>query len=657
MKAKILILLQALLLVGAGGWVAAPALRGGWIWDDAAEVAQHPALRDPAGLRKIWFTPTETDYFPLKSSVQWVEWRIWGNNPAGYHAVSLGLHLLAALLFWRLLRRLVAGAWGDWGAWFGALLLVVHPLTVESVAWIAELKNTLSLPFLLLAMLAWVEYEGRAGRLGPPGKPLTSASYSIPQVFPAGPAGPPYLKAWLLFLAAMLSKTSAVMFPAVLLLYAWWRRGRIGRRDLIATAPFFAVSLGLGLVTLWFQQQHAIRGADLGSRSVLAHLAVAGISPWFYVAKFCWPDPLMPIYPRWEGFSMAGLLPGLAAAASIAWLGAKRAAWSRAALFGFGCFLLTAIPILGIFPMAFQRLSWVSDHFVYLPMLGLAGCVAGALEWRGLRGPLVFGLAALGLGVLAGLGHRQAMIFQSDERFWTEALARNPRAWLAHNDLGLIEAESGRTEQAIAHYRALIRLNPAFPEAHNNLGNALAVLGRQPEAVAEYDEALRLQPDYLDARGNRGSALGQGGQWAAAIADYQEVLRRRPNDRRVQGYLAEMHYRLANSLANADRLAAAVPRYREAVRLNPAYAEAYANLGLALAGLQQNGEAVAQLEQALRIRPDYPEAEAYLGLALGQSGRWAEAVAHYQRALRSHPDNPDLRYRLREALRAEGRSP
>ena len=667
MKSRIYPWCQAAALVLAGLWVFWPALRGDWIWDDLAEVAANPVLRDPRGLMKIWFAPTGADYFPLKSTVQWLEWHLWGDLPLGYHLVNLGLHLTSALLFWRLLKRLIPGALGPW---LGGLIFAIHPLTVESVAWIAELKNALSLPPLLLAMLSWVDWTEAPAGPGPSGRPTGA-----------------YARTLFWFLLALGCKTSVVMFPVVLLLFLYWKRGRIGREGWWATTPFFALGVAFGLVTLWFQERHAIVGADLAIGGFVSRAAAAGIALIFYAGKLLWPVGLIPNYPRWPVVppSLVQFLPWAAVLALAAWLSARPC---RAVGFGLGCFAVNLLPVLGFLPMAYLRISWVADHFAYLPALGLIGvAAAGAGAWLerthgGWRGAAL----ALAMAACAGLGltsRHQAAIYRDDAHFWGYTVQRNPAAWLAQTNLGLILVRSGRASAALEHDQESIRLQPRYPEAHNNLGTALACLGRLPEAIAAYQDALRLQPDFLEARRNLGSALAQSGHLPEAIVAYGEAVRRSPNDALTHCYLgmalaeagqsaaalgeyaaavrldpdlAEAHYRLGNALANAGRLPEAMGEYTAALRRQPEYAEARANLGLALAVQHRIPEAVVELERALQSKPAYAEGHAYLGYALAQAGRYPEAIAHYQAALRLGSGSADLHYNLAEALRACGRT-
>lgn len=607
---------RAAAIAAVGAWVYAPALRGGWVWDDVNEVVRNPALPDARGLWKIWLKPAGPDYFPLKTTVQWVEWRLWGAEPAGYHWVSLVLHLASALLFWRLLAMLRPGApAGPRLEWLGGLLLVVHPLAVESVAWIAELKNTLSLPLLLVSMIAWVDFDRTRRRRS-------------------------YLLSWLAFLLAVLAKSTVVMFPCVIVLYAWWRRRRIAGTAWLEAAPFFGVALALGLVTVRFQSQFAIRGADLDIGGLGSRLAGAGLAMAFYLGKCVFPVGLMPLYPRWDVTppSPGQYWPWLALAALAAWLWTKREGWGRGALFGLGFFVLNLLPVLGLVPMAYLRISWVADHFAYLPMLGLIGiaigganALAGSLAGR--RRPLLrpaSAVAAAIVALLAWISRGRAAIYRGDETFWRFALERNPSAWLAQNDLGEILLDSGRVPEALEHLEAAVRLRPDYPEARNNLGNALARSGRLPEAIGEFVAALRLEPNYVMARENLSDALIQSGRYEDAIAQLDQVLTLRPD-------LPEAQASLAFALEAVGRLPEAIAHYERARQLAPADLRVRRGLGVALARSGRLEEAIAEFRAAVRLAPGDAESHYDLGLALRMAGRPSEADGEFRAAGRLRP--------------------
>jgi tetratricopeptide (TPR) repeat protein len=706
MKARPGLLAGMILLVG--GWIYWPALHGGWIWDDLAEIPNNPVLSDPAGLGKIWTGASSPDYFPLKTTVQWVEWHLWGSQALGYHWTSLALHSLSALLLWRLLRQL-----GVRQAWVGGLLFMVHPLAVESVAWISELKNTLSLPPLLLAMSAYVRFDERRSD---PKAPGAWRSYALSL-------------GW--FLAALLCKSTVVMLPVVLLLYGWWRRGRIGWKDVRSSLPFFAVALALGLVTVWFQEHRAANGVDLEIGGMQSRLAAAGMAVAFYLGKSVIPFGLMPNYPRWSVIppSIGQFWPWAALAAIGIWLGTRRAPWARAAMFGAAWFLVNLVPVLGLIPMSYLRISWVADHFAYVSLAAVAGLAAagwsaladapetGAAAPAWFQRPLFLnGLLAAVAAAFAIQSQRYAGIFHDERRFWTFAAAHNPGSWVAQNDLGLTVAQEGRLPEAIAHYEAALRLhpdyseaqlnlgnallqagryaeavghydwvvrqhpghadtyaylglaqarmgrlpeaisnyqtalrlNPKLPETENNLGNALARLGRVADAQAAYARALQLRPNYAEAERNWGNLLSAAGQLAAAAAHYRQAISLEPDD-------PQAHYQLANALANAGQLAQAIPEYGEALRLRPDYAAAHANLGLALTGAGRLDSALAELREAVRLDPNDPEAHAYYGYSLAKAGRLPEAIDQYERALQLTPGDADVHYNLAMALRAAGR--
>jgi len=584
--------LKALGIALAGTWVYWPCLGGTWLWDDGLEVSQNAALRAPNGWWEPWIHPPGMDYFPLKSSLQWAEWHLWGANPLGYHLVNLGLHVLSALLVWRLL-----GALGVRAAFLGGLLFAVHPLAVESVAWISEFKNTVSLPPLLLASIAYVEFD-RSGRRGA------------------------RVRALLWFMAALACKTSTVMFPVVLLLFSWWRRRRVGARDLRATAPFFGAALALGLATLWFQSTRAIgiAGTPMG---LGARLSQAGWSVVAYARMCLWPAGLAPIYAPSRG--LPAFLPwlGMGAVLFIFWL--RRAAWGRHALLGSGWFLLNLVPVLGIVPMAYLRISPRADHFAYVPLVGCVGLAAAAYgaalaAWKRRSGggavarlPFAIGAAAVA-AALAVDAHAYCAVFHDERALWSRAVERNPGAWLARNNLGKVLLLGRQPAEAAEEFRAAIAIQPDSPETHANLGNALEALGRAGEARQEFAAALRIDPGFA------------GG-----------------------------HYDLGLSLLRAGRLDDAAGEFRSALQFDPGHASARNNLGLALAASGRLPEAMEQYRLALKLDPELPEAHLNLGNGFFRLGRLDEAVGEYREALRLYPGYAGAHSNLAQALAGLGR--
>ena len=575
-------------------WVYHPCLHGTWLWDDGLEVARNPMVRSTGGWWQAWVHPQGMDYFPLKGTFQWVEWHLWGDDPFGYHVAGVALHVAGALLLWRLLLALGCPA-----AFVGGLLFAVHPLAVESVAWISELKNTLSLPPLLLAAIAAVRFDSGGRRRD-----------QVLALF------------W--FIAALLCKTSVVMLPFRILLLAWWRRGRIGARDLAAAAPFLAAAAALGLVTVWFQSTRAI-GIAGTPQPLLGRLAQAGWSIAEYARSFAWPSGLSPVYPPGPA-GWAALLPWLGLAAVLGALWARRAGWGRHGLLGAGWYLLNLAPVLGLVPMAYSRVSPRADHLAYLPMAGLAGLAAAALGSaqrriagraggaRGARLPLAV-IAGLALGALAIESHSLAARYVDSRALWSFAVERNPGAWLARNNLGRELLEEGRAGAAEEQFRAAIAAQPDSPEAHANLGNALEAQGRDAEARAQYGAALAIDPGFAGA-----------------------------------------HYDLGLALLRSRSMAAAAEQFQEAVRLDPGHAQALNGLGLALAGQGRPDEAMARYEEAIRVEPGLAEAHLNLGNALFRKGRTLEAVGEYREAIRLRPGYAGAHFNLGQALLSLGRT-
>lgn len=564
-------------IAAAGAWIYAPVLRGDWLWDDGEGILRNPALRDWAGLGGIWRGASGPDYFPLKTSVQWLQWHLWHDQVLGYHLTNVGLHLFSALLVWRLAGRL---GLGGVAAWLAGLLFAVHPLAVESVAWMSELKNTLSLPLLLAALITYLAYD-RGGGLGA------------------------YFGALACFVLAMLAKTSVALFPAILLLQAWWRRGRIGRRDLKAAAPFFGVALVLGLVTVAFQARRVTANLPMPSLGLGARTAGAGEAILFYLGKCLWPAHLSPIYPGPAAGQVPILrwAPWLGIALAALWFWSRRATWGRHALFGLGSFALNLAPVLGWIPMAFQRIAPVSDHLCYVALVSVAILAAASL--RSLRRFAPAG--ALGLAAAAAVlacaeaSRGYARQFTSEEALWTFTLARNPDAWLAHNNLGIVYARTGRIGPAIAEGEAAVRLRPSFPEARSNLGLALTSAGRLPEAIAELDAAVRLAPGLPGARLNLGRALLLAGRLPEALAQFEAALRLDPASPEARADLGVAHNNLANAFARAGRFAEAIEEFRRALAFNPGNPGTHRNLGFALQSLGRDEEAQAEFATAQRL--------------------------------------------------------
>jgi len=481
-----------------------PALHGGFIWDDDAYVTHNPTLHDGEGLRQIWFkVGAVPQYYPMVHTTFWLEYHLWALNPVGYHLINVLLHAIAALLLWQVLRRLPAP-----GAWLAAVIFALHPVEVESVAWVTERKNVLSAVFYFAAALAYLRFVAWE-KPGSPNRLLWSW----------------YLGALVLFLAALLSKTVTCSLPAVLLLVCWWKKGRVQRSDIIPLLPFFVVGVALGLMTAWIEKYNVgAQGADW-SLTFADRCLIAGRALWFYAGKLVWPAHLTFIYPRWKiepavwwqwlfPVAAVGVVAGL-------WLGRRRI--GKAPLVAVLFFAGTLGPALGFVNVYPMRYSFVADHFQYLASVGLITLCAAGLA----RIPRV--IPATLIVLLGVLTWQQAGMYRNLETLWQKTLARNPDCSMAHNDLGSLLYDQGHIEEAMEHYRKAIQSDPNNCEALINLGIAFAARRQFNEAIENYRRAIEIQPNDCDTLNNLGATLATEGRFDEAIENFRRVIQIYPN--------------------------------------------------------------------------------------------------------------------------------
>ena len=593
-----------------------PAIRGGYIWDDDDHLTANPAMRASNGLEMIWSSLAVSRYYPLTLTTFWIEYQLWGLAPMPYHVVNIALHAMSGVLVYFLLRRLRLPA-----AWLAAALWVLHPVNVESVAWITEMKNTQSGVFFFAAILCFLEAERERDLT----EPYASATW--------------YTLAMLCGTAAMLSKVSTVVLPLALLLCAWWQRGRIGKTDAARIAPFFGLSWFLsGLAIVEQRGQVERKGTADWSLGIADRLIVAGKDIWFYVGKALWPAHLVFVYPRWDvvAHSIGSWLPlvatGVVGIALWVW---RRQAWARAGLVGMAFFLIALLPALGFFDVYYFRYSFVADHFQYLASLGImalaATAIARAMRWCRLWSTPAGNLICAALLVtMAGLTWGQTHVYHDVETLWRDTIAKNPAAWMAHYNLGKTLSDEGRIPEAIAQYEAALRLKPDYAEAHNNLGSALAQQGKLTEAAEQWEEAVRIRPEIAEAHYNLGFVAARAGRTEDAITQWDEVVQLKPND-------ADVQFNLGILLEQAGRRDEAIEHYKQALLINPDYAEAYYNLGVAMEHSGNVPQAIGDYEHALKIKPDFVEVENSLArllatLSLADGGEPTRAVGLAQHA-------------------------
>ena len=633
----------------------------GFIWDDESHLTRNPCIVGPLGLKEIW-TSARAVYYPLVLTTFWTVHKFVGLSPWPYHLLNVLLHAGSAVLLWQVLRQLNVR-----GAWLGAALWALHPVMVQSVAWVTELKNTQSGFFYLLAIFCFLKWEERLRIRRILRIQGTADQEGAVSSTSRRRAGDRYCLMWFVsslsfFILATLSKPSVIMLPVVLALCVWWRKGRIYWRDIAALAPFLLISALASVWTILEQKFHAGAIGVEWAQTWPERLIIAGRAIWFYLAKLAWPHPLIFIYSRWKinSSQLMAYLPLVAALAGLLALWLIRAKWSRAAFFAAAYYVVSLFPVLGFFSVYFFRYSFVSDHFQYLASMGplaLAGAgivtIVGrfgetpselasdtdalqfsggsiaAIGWKSSLLPLTCGLFLLGLVFLTW---RQTAVYHNLVTLYTGTLTKNPGCWMAHYNLGIALNDQGDADGAIAHYRRAVELRPSYAEAHYNLGRLLVQKGQIDEAIAHYEKALEINPADAEAHNNLGTTLFASGRVDEAIAHYRKALAIQPD-------YADASCNLANALLSNGDLDGAIACYSACLAVSPNQAEAQYNLASALFRTGRKDEAIVHYQKVLELRPENADARANLGSVFLAKGRVRDAIAQYRDALRIVPDN------------------
>lgn len=613
-------------------------LWGGFVWDDVQHIPGEPALRDWDGLRRIWFAPSETHephYRPLVYTSFWLEQKLWGFNPTGYHVVNVLLHGANTLLLWRILAGLAVP-----GAWLAAAVFAVHPLHVESVAWTIERKDVLSGLLYLACVRVWLPFLRGAASRGD--ATLGDGRGGATATAPAPANAWRYCLALLLLGAGMLAKNMVVTLPAALMVLHWWQSGRVARRDALLLAPLFAVALGL--VALDLRLVTAATPADFG-HSPVERLLIASRALWFYVGKLAWPADLAVVYPRWEvhaGDLAAWLGLGAAAALAVA-LWRLRGRLGRGPLAGAAFYAVALSPTLGFVDHTYMLFSFVADRYQYLAGIGVLAVAVGAATVAARRLPTAWRAgaavgAAATLLLLGALTWRQASIYSDELRFFRHVIAHNPEAAGAHLNLAEALIEENRPEEAAAAARIAVRQRPSSQDARINLGIALSHLQRFEEAERHFRKAVEIAPNASEPHANLGVLLSRRNRLDEAEASLQRALEIDPGSLSTLRNLAK----LQDIRAQPEAALATYGRLTERIGADAAD---YAAKGDLLSRLQRHEEARDAWRQALDRNPE-PAAAFSLHLSMGRAV-WAlsqspdAAATHYEQALLIDPRHPD----------------
>ena len=605
-----------------------PALSGGFIWDDVI-FTEEPVVREASGLRSIWFSPSdikkEGHYWPIVYTSFWLEHKLWGLAPLGYHLVNVVLHLVNSVLVWRLLLRLAVP-----GAWVAAAVFAVHPLHVESVAWIIERKDLLSALFYLTAVLTWIR-------------------------FVETPAWGRYVLSLALFTAGMLSKTVVVTLPAALLIWHGWKRERVTSTDLLRLAPFFAVGLGitLGDLSFYTSREPLSLGYSLVERALIAARAL-----WFYAGKLLWPTDLAVIYPLWDiraGDPLAwAWVLGAAALAALLWFG--RRWFGPGPLAGALFFAVTLSPVLGFVDYGYMQFAFVADRFQYLAGIGvmavlIGGAAAGAARLpRAVRMGTPYLVAAV-LVILGAMTWRHAGIYRDEIAFFGHIVSHNPDARDAYLNLAHALTTADRPAEALAAARSAVEKRPDSASAYSNLGLALLKLERLDEAEKILHRGLELDPRHRNARQNLAEVMRKQKRHEEAVEAYRRVIKR---DRRY----ARAYAGLGDSLYHLQRYDEAVASMSTAISLEPNSSingTLHVLLGLALQKLDRLEAAAEHFHRALELDPADARPLVSLAGLRTEQGRSEEANEYLDRARKLNPRDPATLQNAGEALRKQKR--
>ncbi len=521
-------------------------LWGGFVWDDSILIDAKP-VQDVSGLWQLWFSPSaiegEGHYWPLVYTTFWLEHKLWGFDPTGYHIVNVLLHLANTLLLWHLMRRLSVP-----GAWVMAAVFAVHPLHVESVAWIIERKDVLSGLFYLAAVLAWMRFVEQSRRGW-------------------------YVCSLVLYVAGLLSKSIVVTLPVTLLIWHWWQQGRMTSADLLRLVPFGVVGLVITVGDLSFYQSREALSLDY---SLIERALIAARALWFYAGKLLWPSELAVIYPLWDIRVSDPLAWGylISAVALAVALWCFRHQVGRGPLAGALFFVVTLSPMLGFVDYGYMQYAFVADRFQYLAGLGIMAVVIGAItygvrrlsdSWH--KGARI--VVAMVIAVLGMLTWRQASIYRDDETLNRHIIALNPQARDAHLNLGYILYKQGRYEEALDVTRVAVEQRPDHFIIHANLGMVLNELRRFEEAETHLSRAIAINPNNTQAL-----------------------------------------YSMATVRFNQQRYDEMLELLQRLIDIDSSDANAYVSMGVALSYLGRSDEALQSFDQALSLDPTSETARA-----------------------------------------------
>jgi tetratricopeptide (TPR) repeat protein len=596
-------------------------------YDDNDYITQNPAVFHGLSWSSVKWAFTESlasNWHPLTWISHMADCQFFGVNAGAHHMVNVAWHIANAILLFFVLRRMTSRLWTSA---FVAGLFALHPVHVESVAWIAERKDVLSTCFWFLSMWAYVGYARRGGALR-------------------------YMVTLLLFAMGLMAKPMLVTLPFVLLLLDYWPLARFEggektRALIVEKIPFLALTVASCVVTFAVQFKEAVAPVD--DLSVVQRLLNALVSYFDYVRMMFWPSGLAILYPlsveaQWGEIVMAGLF-----VCGVSYFAFRLRRSHPYLITGWLWYLGTLVPVIGLVQVGNQSLA---DRYTYVPLIGLfiivAWGVSDLMDAKKIKQPLPAAAGCLVLAACAICSWMQVGYWKDSITLFRHALAVTRNNYVLMNNLGATLADAGHADEAIALYSEALRLKPDYANAHNNFGVALAAAGRFDDAIAHYEAALRAKPDSGDVFSNIGLALQRKGRLDEAIGYFRKALQIKPGS-------ADAHANLGLALASQGKNEEAVLEYETALQLKPVFPNVLNNLGVALNDLRRFDEAIARYRQLLAVDPASAEAYFNMGNAFVNKGQLDEAFAHYAEFLRLQPDFANGHVQLARVLEAQGK--
>ncbi len=617
--------------------------------DDNLYVTDNPHVQEGLTFKGIlWaFTsPYAGHWHPMTWLSHMIDYDLYGLKPGGHHTTNLLFHIANTLLLFLLLLRMTGAAWKSG---FVAALFALHPLHVESVAWVSERKDVLSTFFLMLTIGSYTFYVE---------KPRLNR----------------YLLVALCFILSLMSKPMAVTLPLVLIVLDYWPLNRFrfpgtdGSLNSYVPAPSNRASVwGVSFRLIWEKTPLFFVTGILSFFTLLLHSTSGAISSFDklplsvrienalvsyvdYIAKMIWPDPLAVLYPHpivLPFLKVAGAALFLVMMSVLVCFARRKYPYL---IVGWLWYLVTLIPVIGLVQAGVQGMA---DRFTYVPLIGLfimgVYGISDVLKGRRLGKLALAILSPLLLLVLIGSTISHVKLWRDSFVLFRHTLSVTDNNYVIQNNLGVTLMRQGKDEEALLRYMIALKINPRFADGHYNLGVLLARQGKDQDAIVQFGEALRIKPNKAEAHNDLGVLLYKEGKLQEAAVHFSEAVQ-------IDENFVEAQYNLGTALLHQERNDEALARFKAVLKLNPKNAKAYNNMGLVLASQGKIGEAILHYIEALRINPDYADAHCNLAALLARQGKEGEAVTHYAEALRIKPDDAQVHYELGVILTRQGKN-